>query len=104
MCLFVVHSLYHHHHHHRHHEFRHNTQKDSHGFATTPSKAQRPYIARVPGWVSMVLLVDGGVVESFTDSATDMARDSPKQVRCQRSFFADHPLCSLFFGISCVAS
>ena len=37
--------------------------------STTGSKPQKPYTGTPPSWVSMVVLVDGGVVESFTDSA-----------------------------------
>jgi sucrose-6-phosphate hydrolase SacC (GH32 family) len=45
---------------------------------TTSSHAQTPY-PKMPPWFSMVVLVDGGVVESFTDSGFSMA-SSPKQV------------------------
>ena len=37
----------------------------SQGMKTTTSKPQRPY-ATQPEWISMAVLVDGGVVESFT--------------------------------------
>ena len=53
---------------------------DHHNMATTTSKEQKPYTAQVPAWISIVALVDGGVVESFTDSAADMAAHSPKHV------------------------
>ena len=49
----------------------------SQGMKTTTSKPQRPY-ATQPEWISMAVLVDGGVVESFTDSSASMAT-SPKQ-------------------------
>eukprot|EP01047_Picozoa_sp_COSAG01_P089466 COSAG01_NODE_21561_length_896_cov_1.328733_1_plen_194_part_00 len=50
----------------------------SRGMLTTESKPQKPYVDP-PASVSLTVLVDGGVVESFTDSSTDMSA-SPKRV------------------------
>lgn len=49
----------------------------SQGLKTTTSKPQRPYTMQ-PQWISMTVLVDGGVCESFTDSSVSMAT-SPRQ-------------------------
>ena len=63
---------------------------------TTESKVQKAY-TNVPEWVSLTILVDGGIVESFTDSATDMDNESPKRVpvpngaATTRSFLAAGP-------------
>lgn len=50
---------------------------ETRGLKTTSSKDQTAY-PHMPPWFSMVVLVDGGVVESFTDSGFSMAA-SPKQ-------------------------
>ena len=48
------------------------------GCGSQSSHLQTAY-PTMPPWVSMVVMVDGGVVESFTDSGFSMA-SSPKQV------------------------
>ena len=48
------------------------------GYDSQSSHPQTAY-PTMPPWFSMVVLVDGGVVESFTDSGFSMA-SSPKQV------------------------
>ena len=46
---------------------------DSGGMLTTSSKPQTAYAAN-PEWISMTVLVDGAIVELFTDSSASMAR------------------------------
>ena len=78
---------------------------ESRGMATTSSSPQKPY-AKSPSWISVVVLVDGGMVESFTDSSADMSADSPKRgpvpngAATTRSFLPNAPPFGLQGGAS----
>ena len=85
--------------------------------STTGSKPQKPYTGASPSWVSMVVLVDGGVVESFTDSAATIGDGPahepwPNGAATTRSFLPTTPpfelsergvyMSALPSGVSCV--
>ena len=62
------------------------------------------YVAKRPSWISAVVLVDGGMVESFTDSSVDMSVDASGSLSngaaTTRSFLPNVPPFDLQGGTS----
>jgi sucrose-6-phosphate hydrolase SacC (GH32 family) len=77
---------------------------ESRGMATTSSRPQKPYVAKRLSWISAVVLVDGGIVESFTNSSVDMSVDSSGSLSngaaTTRSFLPNAPPFDLQGGAS----